>query len=45
MITLIVFVSFFIVYTTIIFFRGIYREKKDKKLKEREEALIEDETN
>jgi hypothetical protein len=31
------------VYVAIIFFRGMYREKRDKKLKEKEEALSDEE--
>jgi hypothetical protein len=44
MITLIVFVSLFIVYVSIIFFRGVHREKRDKKLKKVDETLLEEET-
>ena len=44
MITLIVFVSLFVVYVSIIFFRGVYREKRDKKLKRVDETLLEEET-
>lgn len=35
MITVIVFISLFVIYVTVVFFRGVYREKKDKKLKEK----------
>ena len=41
MITVIVFISLFVVYVSIVFFRGVYREKKDKKINE--ECLLEEE--
>ena len=44
MITLIVFVSLFVVYVSIIFFRGVNREKRDKKLKKVDDTLLEEET-
>lgn len=44
MITLIVFVSLFVVYVSIIFFRGVRREKRDKKIKKVDETLLEEET-
>ncbi len=43
MITLVVFISLFIVYVTFIFFRGVYREKKDRKHKKAKDPLIEEE--
>lgn len=43
MITLVIFVSLFVVYVSIIFFRGMYREKRDKKLKNSDEALLDEE--
>lgn len=43
MITVIVFISLFVVYVSIVFFRGVYRETKDKKIKE--ECLLEEEFN
>ena len=42
MITLIVFVSVFVSYVTIIFIRGVYREKKLRKQKRYEELSQED---
>lgn len=43
MITVIVFISFFIVYITYIFFRGVHREKKARKHKKIEDPLNEEE--
>lgn len=43
MITFIVFVSVMLVYVAVIFFRGIYREKKERKLKRYEDELLDDE--
>lgn len=39
MITLIVFVALFITYVLVIFLRGVYREKREYKLKQDDEAL------
>jgi hypothetical protein len=44
MITLIVFISLFVIYISIIFLRGMYKEKRDKKLKEGNKSLLEEET-
>ncbi len=43
MITVIVFISLFAIYVTVVFFRGVYREKKDKKLKD--ETNLEEDFN
>ncbi len=42
MITFIVFVSVMLVYVAVIFFRGIYREKKDNKIRKSEDEVLED---
>ncbi|MFH1543253.1 MAG: hypothetical protein ABIE03_01840 [Patescibacteria group bacterium] len=43
MITLVIFVSVFAFYVAVIFIRGIYHEKKDRKQKKYEDPLKEDE--
>ena len=43
MITFVVFVTVFLVYITILFFRGIYREKKDNKIKKTEDEILDEE--
>ncbi len=43
MITFIVFATVLLVYITILFFRGIYREKKDKKIGKNEDEILDEE--
>lgn len=45
MITLIVSITILIVYITIIFCRGIYREKKDQKLRQNKDDSLDEEEN